>query len=273
MTAGRSGLIDLHCHILFALDDGPADLEASLELARTASGTGTRTIVATPHVRDDYPFDLALIPQRTAEVNRALRSEGIDLHVLSGGEVSLSRAPEMSDDELRSVALGGGPYLLVESPYTHATDLLERQLFDLQLRGFQVLLAHPERSPSFLSDASRLASLVQRGFACSVTAASLTGRFGRTVRRFSVELLRAGLVHDVASDAHDAVARTPDLAAGLRAVDQDVPGALEALDWFTVEAPAAILSGSPLGSPPQLRGGGGWRRAFRRPKRPPRRAD
>jgi protein-tyrosine phosphatase len=260
-------VIDLHCHILFGLDDGPADLDATMELARAAAGTGTRTIVATPHIRDDHPFDIGMIAVRTKEVNEALRRERIDLEVVPGGEVALSKVPEMDDEGLRTVTLGGGPYLLVESPYTHATDLLERELFELQLRGFRVLLAHPERSPSFQSDAKRLARLVERGFACSVTAASLTGRFGRTVRRFSIHMLLEGLVHDIASDAHDPIGRTPDLAAGLRAVEEEIPGALAALDWFTVEAPTAILAGDEVGSPPQLRGGD-WRRLLRRPRRP-----
>src|SRR3954468_24601848 len=118
-------MIDLHCHILHGLDDGPPDLEATMELARTASAAGTRMIAATPHIRDDHPFDRALIPSRTAEVNEALRSEGIDVEVVTGGEVALSKALELDDAALRAVALGGGPYLLVESPYTHATDMLE----------------------------------------------------------------------------------------------------------------------------------------------------
>jgi protein-tyrosine phosphatase len=263
-------MIDLHCHILFGLDDGPADLDATMELARTAAAAGTRTIAATPHIRDDHPFDLALIATRTAEVNRALRREGVSLEVVTGGELALSKAPELDDEQLRSIALGGGPTLLVESPYTHATDLLEQQLFDLQLRGFRLLLAHPERSPSFLSDVRRLGRLVDRGIACSVTAASLTGRFGRTVRRFSVQMLREGLVHDIASDAHDAVGRTPDLAAGLRAVEEELPDALDALDWFTVEAPAAMLAGDALPDPPRLRGG--YRRLLRLPRKPRRSA-
>lgn len=263
-------MIDLHCHILFGLDDGPDDLDATLELARTAAAAGTRKIVATPHIRDDHPFDLAMIPARTGEVNDALKREGIGLEVVTGGEVALSKAPELDDEALRGVALGGGPYLLVESPYTHATDLLEQQLFELQLRGFRLLLAHPERSPSFQTDAGRLGRLVDRGIACSVTSASLTGRFGRTVRRFSVQMLREGLVHDIASDAHDPTGRTPDLAAGLRAVEEELPRALDALDWFTVEAPSAMLAGDELAEPPRL---GGYRpRLLRRPRRP-RRSD
>lgn len=239
-------MIDLHCHILPGLDDGPADLDGSLELARVAVAAGTRTIVATPHIRDDFPFDPALIPGRVAQLNDVLRDEGVDLEVAVGGEVSVSTAADLDDATLRGVTLGGGPYLLVESPYTHATDMLEHNLFDLQVRGFRILLAHPERSPSFIRDIDRVARLVERGMRCSITAASMKGSFGRTVARFTAELFRGGLVHDVASDAHDAVRRGPDLKSGFRAVESDLPGLLESSHWFTHDAPAALLSGADL---------------------------
>ena len=143
-------MIDLHCHILPGLDDGPNDLAASLELARAAEAVGTRTIVATPHIRDDHPFDLDEIEPGVQRLNEALESEGVDLSVVAGAEVALSKIFELDDRILSRLCLGRGNYLLIESPYTEATDLLEEHLFGLQLRGFRPVLAHPERSPSFL---------------------------------------------------------------------------------------------------------------------------
>lgn len=249
-------MIDLHCHILPAVDDGPDDIDGSLELARAAANAGTRTIAATPHIREDYPFEHSSLTGRVDQLNLTLERAGIEVEVVRGGEVAISMLPSLDDDALRDLCLGGGPYLLVESPYTHATDLLEGDIFALQVRGFRVLLAHPERSPSFLSDRARLAGLVSRGVLCSVTSASLTGRFGSSVRRFAVDMLREGLVHDVASDAHDAHHREPDIAAGLRAVANDLRRAVDHASWFTEDAPRAILAGDDPGPPPQLARGG-----------------
>src|SRR5205807_391000 len=106
-----------------------------------------------------------------------------------------------------------------------------------------------------------------RGVLCSVTSASLIGRFGRTVRKFAIQMLREGLVHDVASDAHDLHSRTPDLAAGLRAVARELPRAPENVAYFTEVAPTAILAGDEPGEPPQL-DRGGWRRRRRRRRGP-----
>lgn len=218
-------------------------------MGRVAADAGLRTIVATPHIREDYPFDLDEIPRRVREVEDAFAAAGVAVAVRAGGEVSLATASELSDDELRRVALGGGPYLLVESPYTTATDMLENEIFNLQLRGFRVVLAHPERSPSFLADIERLAAVVERGALCSVTAASMAGRFGRTVQRFTREMFRAGLVHDVASDAHDPERRPPILTAGFEVLDADLRGLAAQASWYTEDVPGAVLAGGDL--PPQ----------------------
>ena len=257
-------MIDLHCHILPGVDDGPPDSQASLKLAEAAAAAGTRTIAATPHIREDYPFDHATIPWQVNRLNADLRAAGIELDVVRGGEIALSILPELDDAALKELTLGGGPYLLIESPYTHATDLLEADIFGLQARGFRALLAHPERSPSFLADPGRLTVLVERGVLCSVTSASLVGRFGKTIRKFAVSMLREGLAHDVASDAHDPHSRTPDIAAGLRAVSGELSAAASQVPWFTEDAPAAILAGREPGTPPQL-DGGGFGRLLRRP--------
>ena len=257
-------MIDLHCHVLPALDDGPATLDGSLELARAAEAAGTTRIAATPHIRDDHPFDPAEVAPRAESLNGELRAAGIAVQVLPAGEVAIANASELDDATLAGLCLGEGRCVLVESPYTEATDMLENDLFNLQLRGFMPLLAHPERSPSFLKDIDRLRALVEHGILCSITAASMSGVFGRTIRRFTLELFREGLVHDVASDAHDTRMRSPDLMKGFRDAADELPGAVEAAPYFVAEAPEAILAGVVPPEPPQLSSPGGLRRLLRR---------
>ena len=250
-------MIDLHCHILPGLDDGPPDLDASVALARLAAADGTRTIVATPHVREDYPFKRAEIATRTALVNERLQADKVSLEVVAGAEVALSMLHQLDDEALSPLCLGASRYLLVESPYQQATDMLEDTLFGIQLRGFRPVLAHPERSPSFMAKPERLERVVERGVLCSVTAASMAGRFGRTVQRFTRLLFERGLVHDVASDAHDIGRRAPGLTAGFRLLDRDLPGLVDQLDWYARAAPEAILAGDALPTrpdPPAARG-------------------
>ena len=244
-------MIDIHCHILPGLDDGPATLEESLALARAAAEGGTETIVATPHIRGDHPFDPAEVVPATARLNEALDRERIPLRVLPGGELSISRAAELDRETLASAALDGGPYILVESPYTHLGGLLEETLFDLQVQGFHPVLAHPERSPSFQKDSRRLIELVRKGILCSVTAGSVTGRFGKSVRQVTLDLIRGGVAHNVASDAHDLRSRHPALQPALTEIESRLMRIPGYGSWLTGEVPRAILSGR--GVPPRPR--------------------
>ena len=244
-------VVDLHTHILPGVDDGAPDLDAAIAMARVAADDGVATIVATPHIRDDHPFEHARIPALVAELNAALAGAGVGVEVVAGGEVALTTTADLDAEALRAHGLGGGPYLLVESPYTDVGDLVERQLFDVQMKGLKPVLAHPERSPSFLSDLDRLRTLVDRGVLLSVTADSMAGRFGGNVARFTAELFRAGLVHDVASDAHDDRKRAPRLLHGFAALDRELPGIAAQAGWFTADAPGAMLAGADLPPRPE----------------------
>ncbi len=239
-------MIDLHSHILPGLDDGAPDIDVSLAMARAAVDAGIETMVATPHVNFEYPVDPHDIGPRVGALNIALARSEIALAVLPGAEVALPRLGEMDDEALRAVCLGGGPCVLVESPYVRGASFLEERLFDLQLRGLRPMLAHPERCPIFQDDPGRLARVVERGVLCSINIGSLTGRFGSVVRRFSVRLFRDGLVHNVASDCHDPVRRPPGLRAGFEKAEEELPGISDQADWYARAAPAAILAGEPL---------------------------
>ena len=130
--------------------------------------------------------------------------------------------------------------------------MLEDSLFALQLRGFKPVLAHPERSPSFMTSPECLAKLVERAILCFVTSASMAGRFGRTVQRATSTFFEQGLVHDVASDAHDILRRGPGLTAGFKLLDRDhLPGLLDQIAWYTDEVPSAIVESRPLPARPE----------------------
>ncbi len=151
------------------------------------------------------------------------------------------------------LSIGTGPYLLVESPYSDAP-FLEDSLFGLQTRGFRTLLAHPERCPLFQRDRGRLARLVDQGVLCSVTAGSITGRFGRRVRGFSHDLLRAQLVHDISSDVHDTDRRPPGIRAAARDLRSALPELAGQVEWLTRDVPQAIVDGGPLPRRPAAEG-------------------
>lgn len=240
-------VIDLHCHLLPGIDDGPADLGGTLAMAQLHAKAGVEVVAATPHVAWDMPNDAATIELRLADARAALAAAGIPLRVVRGAEVDVHQAVRLSDEQLRALALGGGPWLLLEAPLQTGVGFAP-VVHALLGRGHRVLIAHPERSPLLQRDADGLRELVRAGAATQLTAASFAGSFGRTVREYAEQMLEAGLVHSVASDAHDTLRRPPGMAEPLRAA-----GLGELVRQLAQEAPAAILAGEPLPSPPAWR--------------------
>jgi protein-tyrosine phosphatase len=232
-------MIDLHAHILPAVDDGPPTTDAALDLARAAVAAGTRAIATTSHIENSLNVAPEQIVEGRATLAARLAAEGIELELLAGGEIGARRLPELDDDVLRALTLGGGPYVLLECALEPTGPPMEVLVDDLHERGFEVLLAHPERSPSFQRDADLLPSLVERGALAQVTAGALTGHFGGLPQRTAEAMIRDGLVHVLASDAHDTVLRPP-------ALDADGHLSPNEHEWMTTVVPEAIVAGRPL---------------------------
>ena len=243
-------MVDLHSHILPGVDDGAPDIDTAIAMARTAVADGIRVMVATPHVSFEYQLDPGEVGRLVGELNLELARREVPLAVLPGGEIALTRLAALDAPALRTLSLGAGPYLLVETPYAGAAPFLEEVLFDLDLRGFRTLLAHPERCAMFEDDRDRLARLVERGVLCSVNSGSMAGQFGRRVRDFAVHLFRAGLVHNVSTDAHDDEVRRAELRWGFERMEDELPGISAQAQWFTQTAPNAIVSGTRVPAPP-----------------------
>ncbi len=246
-------MIDLHHHLLPGIDDGPATLEESVAAARHAAADGVRTITATPHVREDHPkvrpHELA---RRCEELQLRLDASEIPIEVVPAGEVDLLWAQEAADEDLRLVSYAQkGLDLLVETPYGPLPATFEQRLFELQTKGYRLLLAHPERNPTFRSDPARLAALVDRGILLQVTAGALVdGGRSSSSRRLAQHMLESGLAHVIASDSHGSGIRRGALSNAVAAAAKRVG---ERAEWMVTAAPAAILAGDRLEPPPPAR--------------------
>jgi protein-tyrosine phosphatase len=228
-------LTDLHCHILPGVDDGPATLDGALALARALVAGGVERVVATPHVSQRMPTTAEVMQERLALLRSELAREGVPLVVEPGAEISAARLPDLDATELAALTIGGGRWVLLEAPLT--TDFpIEQAAESLLAAGYQVLLAHPERCALFQRDPPRVRELVAAGARVSVTASALGGAFGRPARALGQALAASGLVHNAASDAHDAVHRPPTLVGELRGA-----GFGDRVDAWCVAGPADIL--------------------------------
>jgi protein-tyrosine phosphatase len=231
---------DLHFHLLPGVDDGPSEMEESVQLARAAAAEGTGTVVATPHVRDDYVTDVLDLDDRVASVRAAIAAAGIELEVLSGGEVGHEMVGRLRQEELEGIAQGppGARWILVETPFGAIGEDFHAATTELRHRGFGVVLAHPERgADAALSGAAGVRRELAAGSLAQVNAMSLAGGHGGDAEVAALALVAAGLVAVVASDAHGPT-RPPALAIARRAMrDRGVP------------APVAhALTGAPPGA-------------------------
>jgi protein-tyrosine phosphatase len=253
-------VIDLHCHLLPGLDDGPATIGDAVALAEDLLGAGVGTVVATPHVSMSYANDPGGIEAVRTELRAELLGRGLALEVLGGAEVDPRLVPDLAPDDLVRMHLGGGDTLLLECPFMQPAPWLEGMVSGLQADGHRVLLAHPERSPVLLRAPQLLERLVAGGALVSLTGASLAGGFGSTARRFACWALDNGCAHNVATDAHGAH-RPAVLREAL--VEQ---GYGWMADWLTDVAPSAILEGRsiPPAPPAPARAPSRWGRLRKR---------
>jgi protein-tyrosine phosphatase len=240
-------VIDLHSHLLPGLDDGAATIEDSRELARMAAADGIDCIAATPHVRADYPTTAGQMEAAVQTVREDFAAQGIPVEVLHGGEVALDQLAALGLEELRRFTIAQtGRYLLVEFPYRGWPLALEQQLFDLSLKGITAILAHPERNAEVQARPERLRAAVDQGALVQVTAASLDGRIGRRAKGTADALVRSGMVHLLASDAHTPEVREVGLSRAVEALNDSTLAR-----FLTQEAPAAIVAGELIPARPE----------------------
>jgi protein-tyrosine phosphatase len=224
--AGQRPRTEIHFHILPGIDDGPAELHESLELAERARADGTGTIVATPHVRGDFHARVDDLPDRVADLQAEIDAAGISIALRVGAELGHDMVGRLDQRELDSIAQGppGARWLLVESPFGGIDDEFGAATEELRDRGFATVLAHPERAAGVLGGMGLRRELAA-GAVLQVNASSLLGRHGGPARDAGAEIARR-FPGALASDAHGAW-KPPSLTDGVAAaIDLGVPAAL-----------------------------------------------
>ncbi|MGI9539166.1 MAG: tyrosine-protein phosphatase [Miltoncostaeaceae bacterium] len=243
--AKGTAIVDIHTHLLHNVDDGPTTVTEALDLARAFTIQGCSTVVSTPHLNESYPTSAEVVEERAKELNEAIERAGLDLELLTGAEIGLVEAQRRAPDELRAFALGSSRWLLIEMPHVEYPFGIEELIGRLRADGYEVMLAHPERNPHCQEDLRVLERALDAGAVSQVTGASLRGALGGRVRETAWEMVRCGLVHSIASDAHDTLRRPPDLGE-VRLLLHDHFGA-DVAATLTRGTAEAVLSDARLG--------------------------
>jgi protein-tyrosine phosphatase len=235
-------MIDIHSHILPGLDDGARTLEESVAMLQIAAEAGTTDIVATPHANLEYQFQPEVVSQRIAELSAAAGStprvhRGCDFHLSYDNIQDAIANPT-------KYTISNKAYLLVEFSDLLIFKTTEEIFGRLKEAGMVPVITHPERNPLLQQRPERLQAWTESGCLLQVTGQSFLGRFGNRAREFAESLVRRGLVHIVASDAHDAEDRTPELGSAYSYVARKFGE--ECAERLFVANPRAVLAGEPL---------------------------
>ena len=194
-------MVDVHCHILPGLDDGPKTIEESIAMAESAIADGITRVVATPHSCREYFFDFARVRRLRDELQSRV---GNKLELATGCDFHLD--PENLQFLRKNSShycINQSGYLLVEFNEISIPPAMDQTLHEIQLAGMRPIITHPERNRILRAHPERLKQWVQQGCFVQVTGGSLTGTFGPTSQKDALRWIREGLVHFVASDAHN----------------------------------------------------------------------
>ncbi len=224
-------IIDIHCHILPKVDDGPADLKESLAMAATYVAGNVSRVIATPHHITGTAWSIGpdQVLEKINTLQARLQEKRIALTLYPGMEIALH--PYLLRDLERGqlLPLGSSNHYLLEPPFQpFREDLLEVTLSFMDLKK-NVIIAHPERIPFFQKDTAALLYLVERGVELQINLGSLLGNFGNRAKKLSLDLAERGVIHYVASDSHGYAKRRPPTRENWMALEE-ILGAERALE-------------------------------------------
>ena len=238
-------MIDIHCHILPGVDDGPKDLEESLAMARMAVADGIQAIVATPHsLNGVYSNPRQDILERGKKLKEALSEHRVPLILFLGADVHFDAHLLHRLEAGEVLPINDGKYILLELPGQSIPQTIKEVLFDLRVKGYFPIITHLERNLVIQKNPELVGDWVEHGAVIQITAQSLTGDFGGRAYRCACRLLEKGWVDVIATDAHSTNRRPPVLSQGVKKA-AEIIGQEEALKLVTLY-PELILRNEPL---------------------------
>jgi protein-tyrosine phosphatase len=242
-------MIDIHHHLLFGLDDGPSEIDTSVAMVEMAAQNGITHIVCTPHANTRWTFD--------PEVNREKLSE-IEARVSGKVTLGLGCDFHLSYDNIEDAlknrskyTINGKQYLLVEFADLMIPPSMNDAFYEMIVAGMYPIITHPERNITIQRHPERMKEWLREGCLVQVTAASLSGRFGRTAQSLAMEFMEKDWVHFLATDAHNLQSRPPNLREAYDVVSKRF--GTEKAERLCVANPKAAFYGEELPEQPQPR--------------------
>ena len=256
--------VDIHCHCLPGVDDGPATMSEALDLCQALVDEGVTAVVATPHQLGRFSGcnEAAQIREAVLILDEKLKNNGIVLRVVPGADVRVDeRICQLLEDDKVLTLADGGKYILLELPHDVFIDI-EPLLVGLDSMNVRAILSHPERHANVARKPNILMKWLERSAHLQLTAGSLLGDFGPVVQKFAWQLLDAGLISLVATDCHNLDGRRPRMAAAFKLISDKLGQTIANL--VCIENPLRVLKGQDMtvSLSTRMRGNGEKRSSF-----------
>jgi protein-tyrosine phosphatase len=240
-------MIDLHSHILPGIDDGPATLEQSLELAALYQKAGFTKVVATPHWVPGTSLtpSIELIHQRIALLTDSFESRQIDIQIFSGMEIALDFNLGDLLFTRHLLTLAGSSYVLIESPFQRLPLGWDQMFFAIMAKGYRIVLAHPERCMQLFLTPELYDDIIDTGVFFQVNYDSFLGCYGKKESETAFYLLKKGYIHILATDSHNTLQRHPGNALkAVKVLEKTIDA--KAIEILTRINPEHVIKGFPL---------------------------
>lgn len=216
-------MIDIHSHIINEIDDGSKSIEMTINMLKKAEQSGTTDIIATPHfMRGRFEVEYKDVVKKVEELREIAKENNIDINIYAGQEVYYSKNILDYYNDNMIGTINNTKYMLIEFPMLEFNiDEAINTIYELQIRGITPIIAHPERYKQFIKKHSMINSLIKEGMLFQLNAGSLTGAFGKEVKKTATKYLENNIYSFIGSDAHRDRGRDTDIKEALGILDRN----------------------------------------------------
>lgn len=218
-------MIDIHSHIINEIDDGSKSIEMTIDMLKKAEQSGTTDIIATPHfMRGRFEVEYRDVVKRVEELKDIAKENNININIniYAGQEVYFSRNILNYYNDKIIGTINNTKYMLIEFPMLEFNiDEAINTIYELQIRGITPIIAHPERYKQFIKNPSMINTLIKEGMLFQLNAGSITGGFGKDVKKTATKYLEDNIYSFIGSDAHRDIGRDTDMKEALEVLDKN----------------------------------------------------
>lgn len=216
-------MIDIHSHIINEIDDGSKSIEMTINMLKKAEQSGTTAIIATPHfMRGRFEVEYNEVLKKVEDLREIAKENNIDINIYAGQEVYYSKNILDYYNDKMIGTINNTKYMLIEFPMLDFNiDEVINTIYELQIRGITPIIAHPERYKAFIKKPSMINSLIKEGMLFQLNAGSLTGAFGKDVKKTATKYLENNIYSFIGSDAHRDKGRDTDMKEALGILERN----------------------------------------------------